>query len=661
MNRYLLSALLFIVPAFSLLAQNTAPYWSLNGNSDATLSHKIGTTNNVSLRFVTNNIDRLKIHSSGNVGIGATAPAASALLEVKSTTQGVLLPRMTIAQRNAIASPAQGLIVFQTDGTKGFYYYDAGWKPLSSSSGTFANNTLSNLTAPTAINVDLLPGTNNLRRLGSPTQSWKNLYLSNAVYLRGGVFLHGSGNQNVFLGYDAGTSISGGGFNIGIGLSALSGITSGNYNTATGSYALSRNSTGTYNTATGYQALFSNTTGVQNAALGSEALTSNTTGNYNTAVGHGSLNKNESGGSNTAIGFLSLSNNYTGEGNTASGISALESNTIGENNTANGRLSLWSNIGGTNNTALGAYAIWTNESNYNNTAVGSMTAINGNNSTAIGYGATATASNQVRLGNSSVTSIGGQVGWTNFSDGRYKKDVKEEVPGLAFISRLRPVTYHLKVAEIENAVKAGMPQAKKSVNGVMQSLRKEPSAAEVQARQEKEKVLYSGFIAQEVDKAAQELGYDFSGVDKPKGEKDFYGLRYSEFVVPLVKAVQELSAKQVQLVEENEALKERLTKLEAMLTSNNNTPLSLSTARLEANAPNPFKGTTLIRYFVPGEASSARLLVTDMKGAVVKAAVLGKGNGQVSINSNAFAAGTYTYSLWVNGKQVETRQMVVSR
>ena len=56
---------------------------------------------------------------------------------------------------------------------------------------------------------------------------------------------------------------------------------------------------------------------------------------------------------------------------------------------------------------------------------------------------------------------------------------------------------------------------------------------------EKEKVVYSGFIAQEVEQAAKELGYDFSGVDKPKNQNDLYGLRYAEFVVPIVKAMQE--------------------------------------------------------------------------------------------------------------------------
>jgi hypothetical protein len=56
------------------------------------------------------------------VGVGVATPDNSSMLEVQSTTSGFLTPRMTAAQRAAIASPATGLIVYQTDGTSGFYY-----------------------------------------------------------------------------------------------------------------------------------------------------------------------------------------------------------------------------------------------------------------------------------------------------------------------------------------------------------------------------------------------------------------------------------------------------------------------------------------------------------------------------------------------------------
>ena len=72
---------------------------------------------------------RLAQAQTGGVGIGTSAPDASAALEVKSTTQGLLLPRLTLAQRTAlgtgtIAAPVPGLVIYQTNSTPGLYAYD---------------------------------------------------------------------------------------------------------------------------------------------------------------------------------------------------------------------------------------------------------------------------------------------------------------------------------------------------------------------------------------------------------------------------------------------------------------------------------------------------------------------------------------------------------
>jgi len=70
---------------------------------------------------------------SQNVGIGTTTPHASAALEVKDSTRGILIPRMTMAQRNAIQNPAEGLMVYQTDSTFGFWYWGRGiWRNFRS-------------------------------------------------------------------------------------------------------------------------------------------------------------------------------------------------------------------------------------------------------------------------------------------------------------------------------------------------------------------------------------------------------------------------------------------------------------------------------------------------------------------------------------------------
>lgn len=80
--------------------------------------------------------------ATGAAGIGTSAPNASSLLEIRSTTKGLLIPRMTGKQRNAIASPATGLLIYQTDGTAGFYYYSGtAWTAISSQSQIGTNTT----------------------------------------------------------------------------------------------------------------------------------------------------------------------------------------------------------------------------------------------------------------------------------------------------------------------------------------------------------------------------------------------------------------------------------------------------------------------------------------------------------------------------------------
>jgi len=69
--------------------------------------------------------------SYAQVGINTNTPSASSALEIESTTGGILIPRMTETQRDAIVSPASGLMIYQTDEVSGFYFYNGtGWAKI---------------------------------------------------------------------------------------------------------------------------------------------------------------------------------------------------------------------------------------------------------------------------------------------------------------------------------------------------------------------------------------------------------------------------------------------------------------------------------------------------------------------------------------------------
>jgi hypothetical protein len=142
-----------------------------------------------------------------------------------------------------------------------------------------------------------------------------------------------------------------------------------------------------------------------------------------------------------------------------------------------------------------------------------------------------------------VTSIGGYTIWSNISDARFKVDVREDVAGLEFIKSLRPVTYYKDLRMIDDWWADNYGE-------------RDTLLMEQNWITEASSIRHTGFIAQEVEQAAQSLDYDFDGVDAPKNDKDFYGLRYASFTVPLVKAVQELAAENELLRAELEQLKQ---------------------------------------------------------------------------------------------------------
>ncbi|MEP7170941.1 MAG: tail fiber domain-containing protein, partial [Bacteroidota bacterium] len=266
-----------------------------------------------------------------------------------------------------------------------------------------------------------------------------------------------------------------------------------------------------------------------------------------------------------------------------------------------------------------------------------VTATNLSNANAFGHLSKATDFNQVRIGNTSVGSIGGFVGFTNVSDGRYKKNVTQNVPGLEFINKLNPVTYTLDVKGLQIFLHENdnLNEYVKSVN--------------LKAAEDKEKIVYTGFIAQEVEAAAKELNYDFSGVDKPHNDESLYGLRYAEFTVPLVKAVQELSKENEELKSEIENLKSEVTSRKSENGSRSSDIRPLTSDLLFQNQPNPFSEKTIVRCEVNTDFSSAKIVIRNLDGAVMMEQIISaKGKNKIEVYARTLSAGTYTYTLEIN-------------
>jgi hypothetical protein len=500
----------------------------------------------------------------------------------------------------------------------------------------------------------------------------------------GALYFNTIGQYNTANGYQSLYVNTTGNHNTAVGLNALTGNTTGSYNIVTGGNSMLSNTVGSNNTAYGYQALNSNIAGSNATAIGYNAmLNSNNSStpftNYNVAVGYEALRGSptpsvNTGNSNTAIGYQTLRNNTTGLENCATGASALLSNTTGHSNvavgvnslnwnsagnynTACGFTSLGANSTGTFNTALGSNALGQNTTGTFNVGIGTLADVASGtliNAAAIGWNTIVDSSNKVRIGDPSVTSIGGQVNWTTFSDARIKNNIEENVKGLEFINLLRPVTYHYDITKEQELL------GRKDSNNW-------------QGKFDIEKIPFSGFIAQEVEEAARKVDYNFSGVDK---NGRFLGLRYAEFVVPLVKAVQELN---VELKVQNEELKKenmeqqmqidelKLSILNSQSSINNGIfKLETSNAKYETllgqNIPNPFDKSTVIPFRIPEDCNSASIVISETAtGKIVIAVPVSCHETNLVIKAGKLAAGSYSYSLFVDGKVIGARQMVLTR
>ncbi len=226
------------------------------------------------------------------------------------------------------------------------------------------------------------------------------------------------------------------------------------------------------------------------------------------------------------------------------------------------------------------------------------------------------------------------------SDGRLKTNIQAMPSMLGKIGQLKPATYQFK---------SGGGRLAAGSTG--------------QAG-----VLKYGFIAQEVKEIFPNL---VKHTQNKQGGGETYTLDYSGFGVLAIKGIQELQGvigAQQQTIQAQQqtinALEARLTRLEAATAAGTAGRLGVSRApglgdvSLEQNHPNPFNQATTIRYRVPAGAT-AEILIRDVATGVLVKQLPASARGQVQLNANELRAGTYVYSLSVNGQVVASETMIL--
>ena len=571
------------------------------------------------------------VTSAGNVGIGTTSPAAK--LDIVNGSQEIQLLSGTNTSGYGLTIGANdnGVNFHATSNYRGFNFLNDGATLVTIASNGYVGIGTTSPSEQLQITGNLsLPATT----------------ASTGIYKSGtNTFMHSFGTGNFFAGVSAGNLTLTGSYNVGVGTQALTSI--------------SATSGGSYNVGVGYQSLYSLTKGSNNIGIGYQALYLNTgltpgiAGDNNVGIGSQALYTNSSGYANVGIGTYSLNATNTGYFNTAVGYYAGLVITTGDSNTFVG---CRANAGG---------------ATFNNCA-------------AFGYGAVASASDKMYFGNVNVKGCYNANGtWGTFSDGRFKINVREDVKGLEFIKKLRPVTYNLDTKALDAFIKQNIPLPTDSLGNPIPIISGDYSASTAR--------IHSGFIAQEVETAANSCGFKSSIVSAPENANDPYALTYGEFVVPLVKAVQELSYTNDSLKSVIKTTDSLLTVLQKQLTTTTNNlqqqinsccnkgsvTKTLNTdsteqnstnsnnvtmaAVLYQNTPNPFSQQTQIKCFIPSNVNISYIYFYDMQGIQLrKIQINGKAEQTITIQGYELKAGMYMYSLIIDGKIIDTKKMVLT-
>jgi hypothetical protein len=341
------------------------------------------------------------------INYDGSLPSSHTILDIKSDSTGLMIPRLTSTQRGILANKLdnshEGMIIYDRTGNLLFFWNGSEFEVMESG----VVDKIADADNDTYIDVE--PGIDSdYINIATQSANYWRLIDGRLEFLNTGksVFIGDnagedddlSDNNNIFVGDNAGKNNTTGENNIAIGSDAMinSGISPylsyySSDNVAIGNDVLRSNTSGYKNTAMGSGGMYSNTTGQRNSVFGYKALYSNTLGYDNISIGHESLYANQQGYYNISIGS-----------------DALHTQVGGYRNIAIGKSSMYNANNSFYNTALGSAALFTLTSANGNVAIGNNAGYSnsiGNYNIFIGYqaGYSETGSNKLYIDNSNTS------------------------------------------------------------------------------------------------------------------------------------------------------------------------------------------------------------------------------------------------------------------
>ncbi|MFR2070531.1 MAG: tail fiber domain-containing protein [Bacteroides nordii] len=244
------------------------------------------------------------------------------------------------------------------------------------------------------------------------------------------------------------------------------------------------------------------------------------------------------------------------------------------------------------------------------------------------------------------------------SDESYKENISSINNSLNTIRQMRGVTYKLK-EQADESTTASTLQSDVSSRDTLSAQSPVPVEIVNKIKAEKKRKK-SGFIAQELEEIFPEAVYTL-----PNGKK---AIAYSEIIPLLVEAIKEQQNeidKQQNEIDELRQSKNVQTRSAIGAVDEQSDVNSLLDEKLKAklysNIPNPFKEQTTISFFIPETSSRASIHIYNLQGKQIKQLnIESRGNGSVTINGYELTPGMYMYSLIVDGKEVDTKKMILT-